>query len=257
VSDASRWGQRRDIGPHWPPNTPEILLQLSTQDVDELARGNDPDYGSARGRPRDPRLAQPRVLNLVLGANPVGTVATSGIAYRWELLVGSGGAQARFLVDARPLQQVSVSASSVRISLLANQLADDIGFGDPNQIVQAQALVGVGNTSTERATYTNMFNALPANGAWDVVVPPGAASYRLLGPTDAFTTAGFGDGEFGPFNATTPIQWFGGGLLLSGYLGSEHPIGDFFLIPGGAQTLLIQNTSLLPIRAGVQWGLDL
>ena len=240
MTDPSRWGQSRAIGPNWVENTPYVLLQLPTLDPPT-------------------ELTEPLVLNVALGATfqtPLGGAAI----FRWRIQSGTGGAARHWLIDARPLQQVSLSASTLEVSLLAQRFnVDSPAYVNPKCTISAAALVAVGNTSTEQATYTSHIGGLVAGEVFrfgaelDSPIPAGASSFRLIGQSAGATS---------PFQAAVLISWRAAVSNVFQATGLEllptMLSGGFIPIPGGGDELRITNGTPGNVQNfAIQWGIDL
>lgn len=262
MKNMSRWGQQRTLGPAWVEGAPVVLLDCDT--LDEQPDAFKADF-------------EPRVLNIALAARYLNAVDVSqNVTFRWRLLTGSGGGAREWTLDARPFQQVSVTAQTVKISLVAERSFVDepkIPFGNVSNLpVEAAALVAVGNTSTEPATYTQMFRTLADSGLIFITsnfsnvapqIPAGASSFRLIGasPTAAASPAGAGatDTPFADDFVVTLNQGPFPVLQLSGTdLLETLKSGAFIVLPPGIDSLaLTNNVGNAVTNFGIQWGLDL
>lgn len=231
----NHWGQSKVLGPNFLQGQPLIVTFLPTTE-----------------------LATPEVMTVNLGVDflePFGDLN----AFRWLLKVGVGGSQKSWLVDALPMQQVSLPAHSIECSLLVEPFVVGEFFTDPGVRVRASAFIARGNTGTSSANYTQGF-ILGAVGDPNASIllpyPSGAVGFRLVGRTPA-TTAN-------PIFATTidvNLVSGGGASTLASYKGLdllELALGDGYIpLPGGADALIVSNTAALGASGAIQWELDL
>ncbi len=141
----------------------------------------------------------------------------------------------------------------------------DAAFGSVTNVsVDAAALVAVGNTSTEPATYTQMFRSLAAAGTVFIVsnqvagtpqIPAGASSFRLIGSSPDVSAGS-------PFVNTFDVILNQGPFPVLGLTGAELldtlKSGSFIVLPAGIDSLEINNGTGAPVTNwGIQWGLDL
>lgn len=175
----------------------------------------------------------PRVQNVSLYANPVG----SGLSYagilRWEIQAGVGTASTKIIVDAQRFQQVSLSAESMSISLF---LDAKLGVQDPgNLVVSAGAYQSDGNTSTSASTYTVVIH-VPTTVVEVFQIPEGASTWQIFGASASVNVA-----------SVTYLVKDAGGSVLDSYTGDQllnaHTAGAFIPLPGGSQTITVDNTA--------------
>jgi hypothetical protein len=237
--NTNSWGQHRiEPGP-WRLNERRPILRLDKMGVNRV----------------------PQVQNIVLSANPVNFVAAGGSLFRWELTVGCGGGNTTFILDAGGLQQLSVSAEQITLSLFASNLGAFLSNGGVSNFTEPQYSMDVvvyfadGNTNTEAPTFTEYFDLTAAGGATDTInvpVPDGANGFRLLGSPASATT---------PFAATVAYslvdlsgvaidRWTGD--VINGIRSTYIPVNSLM------QTLQIVNTGVVPVTPGViEWAFDL
>lgn len=241
-SNPAQWGQNKTIPPTaWQQDAPiSILLKDSNKSLSEL----------------------PQVKNLTLGALP-NPADIGQYSLRWLLSIGVGGGFTSFEFDAPGLQQLSLSADQLRVSLVARngcnpQQPSLIPFIAPSQPIEAVAFFAEGMTATNAPTLTEFVGLGVAGGGSNTILlaaPRFASGFRILGDLPATATS--------PFQADTIYSLVtslaGGGVYIDTYDGNE--IFGFRLaeIPlGPALALYVENTD---VGAGrnfrVQWVFDL
>lgn len=234
-----KWGQIHTYGPHWAENERRPVINFTAG------------------------LRPPHVLTATLGTEYLPPGPNPEITFRWAIKAGVGGAAREWIIDAKPLQQVSLAADTIEISIFASRAFVDKDFIDPNTTVRASGFLGVGATATERATYTERLNGptviLPGNSYY-FNVPNGASSFRLCGVSPnspvsnsqsvfkagvAIVVAGQ-DGQ--------PVMAYGGPDLVA-----PMASGDFIPLPGGATSVRVFNaTEPGPIgNMAIVWGVDM
>lgn len=237
-----KWGQVKTYGPRWVEGERNPVLNLPAE------------------------LRPPQVVTVTLGAEIVGPnrEPVGGFSiFRWAIKTGIGGAAREWLIDSRPLQQVSFPSNTTEISILAERTftvgTNPPAYQNPDCIVRASAFLGVGNTSTERASLSSYARELLGVNQAIFFAPPGACAFRIVGATRA--SAG---GTDSPFQAGTLIG-VGSSFLLTGLwdgpeLEALQASGDYIPLPGGATsiTFIGSGSGSGSIRNfGVQWGIDL
>ncbi len=117
-----------------------------------------------------------------------GAGVQSGI-FRWEVQAGVGSGAVVYIFDAVALQQISLPAEALRISLFADRV-NDAPIDAAALSVNYSVLIGDGTTATGAARYTQFFSLAPATGSLDLAIPNGATAYRVAGlpggPSDPF-----------------------------------------------------------------------
>ena len=179
--------------------------------------------------------------------------------FRWLLKVGVGGAQRSWKIDALPMQQVSLPCQSLEVSLIAEPFQIGATFVDPGVRVRASAFIARGNTSTSSANYTQGF-ALAAVGNPDASIlipyPAGAVGFRLVGYAPGTVASPI-------FVAGVDVKLVAGGgaATLAWYQADDllplFSSDGYIPLPGGADALLVSNTTVLGVSGAVQWELDL
>lgn len=110
---------------------------------------------------------------------PHPSIFQSGVP-RWVIQAGVGSASVTYTFDAIALQQVSLPAETLRVSMIAEQWgATPFDFGYTS--VNFGVLIGDGNTNTGAARYTQLVAAEPGATTTDVPVPNGATGFRVGG----------------------------------------------------------------------------
>lgn len=228
---ANNWGQSKQYGPHWQQDVPQTVLQL-----------------------RDLPFWPPEVMNLslavdVLSADP----AQHDCRWVWRLVVGTGGASRTWFIDAKPLQQVSLSAETLEVSLVAKPLFVDSPFQDPNATLSLAAFISRGNTSGAGTTYTESVATVASGNTQTFKVPPGAVGWRITGPHKGSTNTPFAG------NVSVIMSYAGFGLEQWDVVDMYDAMiaGDYVPLISGATTLSLFNSSANDIRANIIWQLDL
>lgn len=224
------FGQTKIFAPPWSDGDERVLVQ------------------------RDPvasAVALPFVKNLVLSLTPQDGTDTGGqAAFRWKLRFGVGGGVSSVLVDAIGLQQLSLSADLLTISLVCNVRGRDTGFISPTRNVQGVAFFADGLTSTSQASYTeDIF--VPAGTAVRYFVPPGATSWRVLGNVPAVVTSPWQADDF------FTLRDYGAGALLDAYQGSVLVNTRSQFIPTARARDILVTAGANLIQGAIQWGFDL
>lgn len=243
--DLSRWGQSKPLGPDWVNGAggnaggAKVVTFLESSD-----------------------LPLPEVLTINLGIEYL-TPFTDINGFRWRLNVGTGGARKTWILDALPMQQVSLPAHSVEVSLFAEPFFIGDTFVDPSVLVQASAFIARGNTSTSAAQYSQGLNLAAVgdpNASRLLPYPPGAIGFRFLSTVPAVPVVGAAS----LFDSDVEVRFVssGGAATLAVYLGSDFEAlsktDGYVPLPGGVDALLISNTTALQARSGVIiWELDL
>jgi hypothetical protein len=243
--DLSRWGQSKPLGPNWSNG----------------ANGN-VGAGKVVTFLESADLPYPEVLTVNLGVEYT-TPFTDVNGFRWRLNVGVGGARKTWILDALPMQQVSLPAHSVEVSLFAEPFFVGDTFVDPSVTVQASAFIARGNTSTSAAQYSQGLNLAAVgdpNASRLLPYPPGAVGFRFLSTVPAVPVVGNGS----LFDSDVEVRFVtaGGAGTLAVYLGSDFEAlsktDGYVPLPGGVDALIISNTSVGQARSGVIiWELDL
>jgi hypothetical protein len=242
MSGQTRWGQKRTIGPAWIENSPQVLFTLDM-------------------RRCQPPILIPHVVNVALGVDFKGPV-NGAAQFRYSVKAGTGGANREWLVDARPLQQVSLSADWLEVSLLTQRFYVDGDYQNPAVSVDGSAFAAVGNTSTSSATYTQRIANLTSGigPQWWIgpaqplgQIPAGATGFKLIGATS---------GGQSPFIAGVSIALMAGVQTAAFYVGTDLKdlaLSDGFIpLPGGVDSLQVYNSSGGTLNGvGIQWVLDL
>lgn len=211
-----------------------VLIPLTTLDGATLAR------------------RVPQTQAIVFDARiPVGV--TGNFVLYWVLEIGAGGGRTILSLDAGGVNQITVPAETVRISIVAKQpmtIGDPSPFIAPNLAVQLAVFMADGSTSTAAPTYTTQF-AIDAAGAATVEAPAGATGFRIAGsPTVAspytadtlYTTESADGGQ---------IDYFSGDFL-------EDIRYATMPFNGQAIKLVIDNGGNASNIAGwIEWELDL
>lgn len=237
-----KWGQVHTYGPQWAENERRPLLSFTAN------------------------IRPPHVLTATLAIEELVDLTIPGgrnpyfANFFWSIRSGVGGAASEWIIDAKSLQQVTLVADTVEISVIARRRWTDVPFQSPNMRMRTSGFIGVGTTSTERATITDLRAApLPVGAFWDLKIPAGASSFRLMGITpDArsgerspFVPGVYltvGGSEFGVQVAATDLL----DLMLS---------GDFIPLPSGSvQSQLVvfnESAATVPESFGILWGVDM
>ncbi len=243
------WGQTRIIKPReWEQNKP---LTIVTKDADEPGSHTTIE-----------NVKNPFTKNLTLGAD-VPPTNTGEFALRWRVSYGVGGGAEDFEIDANSLQQLTLSADRIRVSLLVvyegivntrgEPLGTPFGFSLPDVEINASAFYAEGTTATDPPTLTQRFS-IDTNATVVVPVPKFVSAFRILGePPDK--------SAFSPFTSVRDFSL----LALSGTYNIDAYTGDEIFgvrlapIPTGeASALVLQNEDGVNIMEGsIAWELDL
>lgn len=227
-SRIEQWGNSQPIQGPWPEGAAKTVLQHKP-------------YRSDSGH-----YCVPVAQSVLLTANASRTGVGNNYVFRWAFNAGGGGGSQRILIDALNVQQLSIAAENIDISMLSEKFDPSQPYVGPDDvIVTAGASFADGNVSSSRATYTQGFTA--PNGLSVFAVPFMANSFLIEG----------GDGNAdSPFLAGLTFQvgraFFKGPSLLAGFYQSA-----FIELPGNAQILFINNANVATAVGDVQWGLDL
>lgn len=234
TTQENHWGQSKVYGPNWLEGSPNIVTFLPSSE-----------------------LATPEILTVNLGVEFLDPF-TDLNGFRWLLKVGVGGSQRTWKLDALPMQQVSLPAGSVEASIIAEPFMLGAFFVDPAARVRASAFIARGNTSTSAANLTQGFHiAAVGNPDASILIPypPGAVGFRLTGIGPG------GGGLLFVAGVDVKLVSSGGAATLAWYTGDELIDlwkGDGYIpLPGGADALLISNTTASGTDGAVQWELDL
>ncbi len=229
----NNWGQQKTYGPSWLSGVPLTVLQLRKT------------------------VWPPEVLSITLSAQFLTTTAgRHGCKWAWQITAGVGGSSRTWLVDARPLQQLSLPAQTVTVSLVALPLFEDVPFEDPLATMSIAAFIGLGNTSTEPSTFTQKVLALAPGATAVLPVPPGAVKFRVTGFSPALNTTS-------PLQAGVLVTPTFSNFPMEEYDGAELLVpvnsGDWIPLVGLCDRLTIGNATPGPHTIGfnVIWGLDL
>jgi hypothetical protein len=236
------WGQIREIVPtEWQVNKPIPIL---TKDADKL--------------PPHERY-NPYVKNLTLGA-VIDPAETGIFSLRWDITFGVGGASDKFQVDASALQQLSLSADTIRISVVSaylgitnsvgQPLGNTIAYEPPTKNIIVDAFFAEGMTATDPPTLTQQFSIL-TSGDVSVPVPKFASAFRILGPLPALASS--------PFVSTREFRLTASGVNVDAYTGDEIFGVRLAPIPVTRATNLriINNDASNALVGSIAWELDL
>lgn len=242
----SQWGQTRKINPgEWnvDPHNPSRTTPLTIVTKD----GANPHEVQNAGE-------LPWTKNLTLGVdfdpNESGT-----FALHWVITFGVGGGTEDFEIDAAGLQQLSLSADLLRVSLVATQPSiGSVLVETPTKPISATAFYTQGATDTDPPTLTQRFEIPDGLAGITLPVPKFASGFRLLGlasPAD-------GGSATSPFQADVfaTLQDFSG-TGQDQYAGTQ--LYDFRLaeIPTGISTAVkFTNGTGGLVVAGVEWFID-
>lgn len=211
-------------------------------------------------------VKNPFVKNLTLGVSNPNSELIGTFALRWKIAFGVGGGEESFFVDANDLQQMSLSADQLRVSIAStyvgivdgkNQpLGIPFNYSNPTRDFDVSAFYAEGMTSTDPPTLTQQFklDTAGAPSGLDTVlvpIPKFVSTFRLLGnpalPTSPFTANQ-------TYEIISPAS-----TILDGYTGDK--IFDVRLAPiptGLGSFLFIQNNDGANQTTGsIEWGLDL
>lgn len=233
-SRIEQWGNSAPIVGPWPEKQEKTVLQHKPYKADAGPGGNSFHY------------CIPRAQSVLLTANATRTGVGSNFVFRWLFNVGGGGGSQRILIDALNIQQVSIAAENIDVSILAEKFDPSQPYVGPDDVVvTAGASFADGNVSSSRATYTQGFTA--PNGLNVFAVPFMANSFLIEG----------GDGQAdSPFLAGLTYQVgravYKGASLLPALYSST-----FLELPGNADILFINNANVATAVGDIQWGLDL
>lgn len=229
-----QWGaSRRIVGP-WRDGAAQMLLQHKPFKVKGRA-------GTHYCVP----VAQSMMLSAIPSANAFGG---GNYAFRWLLNIGGGGGSQLVKLDAINLQQVSVAAENVDVSLLAEQFEPGGAFVVPDDVfVSAAVSFADGNVTSGQATYTQGWR-VAGGGTLSLFPVPFMATSLLIVGEDG--------GVADPFTASVRYQ-----MGRASYLGNALKAGmysnTFLEIPGGSNTMFIQNNGVPAATGAFIWGLDL
>lgn len=243
------WGQTLVIKPgQWQEDRPISVVT------------KDPEFGAPRTNER-----RPFVKNVTLATSYDASNINAGWALRWLVTFGVGGGSATFEIDANSLQQFSLSADTLRISIVSRYVGivdangDPIGaepffaYSNPNNDIEVNAFFAEGMTATDSPTLTQRFTLDGSGGTTpsvSVPVPKFASSFRLLG--NPYTVGN-------PFTASQKyILQSATGADLDVYKGDELLGIRLAPVPTGeAPILTIINSDVAGISGSIEWELDL
>lgn len=246
------WGQTRIIKENeWQQNKPLSLVTKDPEFTDGY-KGNE----------------RPFTKNVTLAATQDPGMGGT-FALRWLVQFGVGGGQSSFYIDANSLQQFTISADMMRISLVSQYvgvtndkgapLGTDFGYSNPaGGNVEASVFYAEGTTSTDPPTLTQKFQIPVLANTITVPAPNFASTFRILGlnPTDNHGSANLGT----PFTSNVYYELLDNlGNVIDSYLGDELYGIRLAPIPTGeAQSLRITGTDgANPTSGSIEWELDL
>ncbi len=245
-----QWGQVRQIQPgEWQQNKPLTIVERTAE-----YSGDSIHVAGVKN---------PVVKNVTLGVNYPPEV-TGTFALRWKVRFGVGGGSDEFLIDANDLQQMSMSADQMTLSLVSTYvgvtdavgapIGTPYGYSNPaNGPIFATAYLAEGQTSTDAPTFTQLFATTASGGSartLDVPIPKFASAFRILGQPGTLIS---------PFTADVTYTLRAPSGTLDVYQGDEifgvrlAPIGT-----GIANFLTIDNANAAQAAIGaIEWSLDL
>ncbi len=229
------WGQTKPVGPRWQYGARFPLVKFTHQ-------------------------GPPQVFAITTTLKPSAAFVPNP-AIRFEVLAGVGSGSARWVFDARPLQQIALPATSLEVNVTAVQYAwaggpaggatpiTDLTFAFDRNLL-AGAFAAIGNVSTERATFTNRFT-VAVGDSLNFVVPDGASSWKVLPNNTAA----------GTFNAGTQYGFVAGaevcGVWTGTQVAAQQQSGEWLPIPANATGFTIGPVVGANLDVTVMWGLEL
>lgn len=186
-------------------------------------------------------------------------------AFRWQLNVGGGGGARIIKLDALNIQQLSLAAENVDVSVLCENAYVDLitaagvpiakpAFTAPAVDLTASCSLADGNVSTSQATYTQQFTVGAGPGVTArFAIPAMATGFRILGNKGS---------ALYPLVATTDVSIDQVGIQFDVVYGGDQLVGlstsgAFLPLPGQAASMRITNGAVGQIAGVVQWSLDL
>lgn len=224
-----QWGSQRIINPNeWQEGNPIPINSL--------------DKASANWR-------VPYTQALVL-ASTIPADVTGNFALRWQLQFGAGGGSTIILLDAGGVQQVTIPAEQLRVSMLAEKLGPDAAFNPPDKPVTAVCFFADGTTATDPPTYTTRFD-VEGGQTETYAAPPGATAFRIAGNAGSVAT---------PFTANVRYD-----VMLPSSVVMDRYTGDYILdirytdFPFSGQAVALQITASGMANASgyIEWIIDL
>ena len=225
------WGQSKTYGPGWIEDAPNTVLQIRNI-------SNPPEVVTV-------------TLAAKIKSNAPGP--THRARFCWSITAGVGGASRTWLVDVRQLQQLSLPAQTLDISLVAKKLFENGTFlVPPGPTLDVSAFIALGNTSTERSTFTQSILNLASAQSADLEIPAGAASWRLTGDPSLLTSPFVANVIIFPEISGYPYESYAGDKLLDAFY-----TGAWIPLIGSSNKLVVANGTANAITFNIEWGLDL
>lgn len=236
------WGRKLTLDPNapltsqsrvnWQQGVPLVILQ-------------NPDL-------RQGRIA-PCVQNMVLQLTGFSDSFQDQV-FRWLLDFGAGGARSLIKIDANGVQQVSMSAEMLTVSLISDGWGPSWSgpYNPPDKPVQASVFYADGNTATNPPTYTERFFIPVATPFATLQAPAGAVAWRIIG----WQSAGHADSPFST-GVNYLVQPQSGGAPLDVWDGPDiEPIRNQVIpFPASAANILVSVAA--DTVGGIEWTIDL